>query len=224
MGWIGRSRSRTRLKFEVFSGVTPSIELMATSADALAAKPSARESSLDRSSTHALTFEEVYARGFPHVVRWIRALGGLDADFEDLAQETFVIVRRQLPKFDGTNLAGWLYRITQRTVRDYREGAWFRGAFRKRHEDTRIRRASIASDPSEVLEHRESIRVLSRLLTELSESHRAAFILFELEGYTGEEIAQLEDVPLNTVWSRLHHARKELCMLIAKARTEGRLP
>ena len=199
---------------------------MAISANALTAKPSVGESSSDRSSTHALRFEEVYARGFPHVIRWIRAFGGLDADVEDLAQETFVVVRRQLAKFDGTNLAGWLYRITQRTVRDYREGAWYRRALlRKRRDDTRPRKtaASSPSDPSELLEHRESIRVLSELLTKLSASHRTAFVLFEIEGYTGEEIAELEEIPLNTVWTRLHHARKELCMLIAQARTEGRL-
>lgn len=199
---------------------------MAISANALTAKPSVGESSSDRSRTHALRFEEVYARGFPHVIRWIRAFGGLDADVEDLAQETFVVVRRQLAKFDGTNLAGWLYRITQRTVRDYREGAWYRRALlRKRRDDTRPRKnaASSPSDPNELLEHRESIRVLSELLAELSASHRTAFVLFEIEGYTGEEIAELEEIPLNTVWTRLHHARKELCMLIARARTEGRL-
>jgi RNA polymerase sigma-70 factor, ECF subfamily len=202
------------------------LSLMSISADVMAAKPSQGEASSDRSKTHALTFEEVYAQGFPHVVRWIRAFGGLDADLEDLAQETFVVVRRQLAKFDGHNLAGWLYRITQRTVRDYREGAWFRRAWGNRHEDKRARRDTIAphSDPSEVLERREAIRFLTQLLAKISESHRTAFILFEIEGYTGEEIAQLEDVPLNTVWTRLHHARKEICMLIDQARAQGRLP
>jgi RNA polymerase sigma-70 factor (ECF subfamily) len=193
--------------------------------DVMAAKPSEGEASSDRSKTDALTFEEVYAQGFPHVVRWIRAFGGLDADLEDLAQETFVVVRRQLPKFDGTNLAGWLYRITQRTVKDYREGAWFRRALRKRDDDKHALRESVAPqpDPSQVLERREAIRVLTQLLAKISEAHRRAFILFEIEGYTGEEIAQLEDLPLNTVWSRLHHARKELYMLIDQARTQGRL-
>jgi RNA polymerase sigma-70 factor (ECF subfamily) len=193
----------------------------------MAAKPSeGGEASSDRSKTNALTFEEVYAQGFPHVVRWIRAFGGLDADLEDLAQETFVVVRRQLPKFDGKNLAGWLYRITQRTVRDYREGAWFRRAIARRNDDGRPRRESAAphADPSEVLERREALRFLTELLAKISQSHRTAFILFEIEGYTGEEIAELEDVPLGTVWTRLHHARKELCMLIDQARAQGRLP
>jgi len=113
------------------------LSLMSISADVMAAGPSDGDASSDRSTTNALTFEEVYAQGFPHVVRWIRAFGGFDADLEDLAQEIFVVVRRQLPKFDGKNLAGWLYRITQRTVRDYREGAWFRRAWADRHRDKR---------------------------------------------------------------------------------------
>jgi RNA polymerase sigma-70 factor, ECF subfamily len=203
----------------------PHLLLMSIS-DVMVAKPSEAGASSDRTKTNALTFEEVYARGFPHVVRWVRAFGGLDADLDDLAQETFVVVRRQLPKFDGKNLAGWLYRITQRTVRDYRERAWFRRALGRRHDDKRARRDAIAPqpDPSEVLEHREAVRLLTQLLAEISDSHRTAFILFEIEGYTGEEIAELEDVPLNTVWTRLHHARKELYGLIDQARREGRLP
>jgi RNA polymerase sigma-70 factor, ECF subfamily len=204
----------------------PHLLVMSISADVMAAKPSEGEASPERSTAKALTFEEVYAQGFPHVVRWIRAFGGLDADLDDLAQETFVVVRRQLAKFDGKNLAGWLYRITQRTVRDYRERAWFRRALGSRHDDRRAVRDSIAPqpDPSEQLERREAVRFLTQLLAKISEAQRTAFILFEIEGYTGEEIAQLEDIPLNTVWTRLHHARKELYMLIENARTQGRLP
>jgi RNA polymerase sigma-70 factor, ECF subfamily len=206
--------------------VRPHILLMSMAADVLVAKPAEGDAAADRSPAESLTFEEVYAQGFRHVVRWIRAFGGLDADLEDLAQETFVVVRRQLPKFDGNNLAGWLFRITQRTVRDYRERAWFRRRGGKPDDDGRTQQESTAPppDPSEVAERRESLRVLTQLLAKISESHRTAFILFEIEGYTGEEIAQLEDVPVNTVWTRLHHARKELYTLVAAARAEGRLP
>jgi RNA polymerase sigma-70 factor (ECF subfamily) len=210
---------------KLFRGDPHYLSLMSIS-DVMTAKPSEGEAASDRSKRNALTFEEVYAQGFPHVVRWVRAFGGLDADLDDLAQETFVVVRRQLPKFDGKNLRGWLYRITQRTVRDYREGAWFRRTLGRRHDDKRGKRNAIArqSDPSEILEHREGVRFLTQLLAKISDSHRTAFILFEIEGYTGEEIAELEDVPLNTVWSRLHHARKELYVLIDEARKQGRLP
>src|SRR5262245_37188554 len=74
----------------------------------------------------AFDLEAVYAQWFHEVCRWIRALGGLDADTTDLAQEVFIVVRRKLPEFDGRNLQSWLYGITRRTVRDYRRAAWFR--------------------------------------------------------------------------------------------------
>jgi len=70
-----------------------------------------------------LDFAAVYARWFHDVSHWARALGGPEADCEDLAQEVFLIVRRKLSDFDGRNLAGWLYRITARTVRDHRRRA-----------------------------------------------------------------------------------------------------
>jgi len=56
----------------------------------------------------------------------------------------------------------------------------------------------------------------------MTERRRTAFFLFEIEGYTGEEIAQLERISLNTVYSRLHHARREFMTLLAKA--EGMEP
>jgi len=44
------------------------------------------------------------------------------------------------------------------------------------------------------------------------------FVLFEIEGYTGEEIAGLQGIPVATVWTRLHHARRDLAVLVAAAR------
>jgi RNA polymerase sigma-70 factor (ECF subfamily) len=201
------------------------LPLMSMSADVIAAKATPGEATSEGSRTGALSFEDIYAQWFHDVSRWIRAFGGFDADLDDLAQEVFLIVRRQLPKFDGQNLGGWLYRITQRTVRDYRRRAWYRRVLARQHVDGRPERESTAPepDPSEMLERREAERFLVQILAKMTESRRTAFILFEIEGYTGEEIASLEEVPVNTVWTRLHHARKEFYMLIDRARTQGRL-
>jgi RNA polymerase sigma-70 factor (ECF subfamily) len=49
-----------------------------------------------------------------------------------------------------------------------------------------------------------------------------AFSLYEIEGYSGEEIAQLLDVPVATVWTRLHHARKEFLARVAELKEEER--
>ena len=54
------------------------------------------------------------------------------------------------------------------------------------------------------------------LLQKMNEDRRSAFVLFEVEGLSGEEIARIQSVPLNTVWTRLHHARKEFFALAAK--------
>ena len=172
-----------------------------------------------------LSFEEVYARWFHEVSRWARAFGGLDADLDDLTQEVFLVVRRKLAQFDGTNLSGWLYRIAQRTVRDYRRRAWFRSLLPGKSEPVSDREtAAPDKSPAEIFERREAERFLVQILGNMNESRRTAFVLFEIEGYSGEEIAALEGVPVNTVWTRLHHARKEFATLVGRAREEGRIP
>ena len=55
----------------------------------------------------------------------------------------------------------------------------------------------------------------------MSDVRRTTFILFEVEGYSGEEIAELQGIPLNTVWTRLHHARKEFLRLVSESAHAG---
>src|SRR5678815_2164726 len=79
-------------------------------------------------------FRAIYDAWFDDVTRWLYALGVPSSDTEDLAQEIFLVVRRKLAAFDGGNLAGWLYRITQLTVRDHRRRAWFKNLTQRRKE------------------------------------------------------------------------------------------
>jgi RNA polymerase sigma-70 factor, ECF subfamily len=180
--------------------------------------------SVDQGGTKPLRFEEVYAEWMDEICRWVRAFGGLDADLDDLAQEVFIVVRRKLPEFDGVNLAGWMYRITQRTVRDYRRRTWFRRFLFMRHSDPIEDQPSQLLTPAEWLERREAEHLLAEILKNMTERRRTAFILFEIEGYSGEEIAELENVSVNTVWTRLYHARKDFLSLIARAREKERTP
>ena len=73
---------------------------------------------------NSMDFHVIYERWFDEVSRWIRALGGPEADREDLVQDVFVVVHRRLPDFDGENLPGWLYRIARHRVRDFRRLSW----------------------------------------------------------------------------------------------------
>jgi RNA polymerase sigma-70 factor, ECF subfamily len=171
---------------------------------------------LPRPDTTRTDFRTIYDAWFDEVSRWIRALGGLDADRDDIVQEVFLVVRRRLPAFDGGNLAGWLYRITRRQVRDFGRRAWVTHIFTKR----RIAEPDVlphaGNNPVAALERKEEQRILHAILGKMQEARRSAFVLFEIEGLSGEEIASIQSVPLNTVWSRLHHARKEFFALAAK--------
>ncbi len=175
-------------------------------------------------SDHApLDFDRIYDAWYPEVVGWIRALGGPSADLEDLAQDVFVVVQRQLPNFDGRNLPGWLYRIAARTVSSHRRRAWFRKIFSRPKEVPLENLPDQELGPLEALERAESARLVERVLSELSDKRRRTFVLFELQGYSGEEIAILEQIPLATVWTRLHHARKDFAARLLQLRQrEGR--
>ncbi|MGD0674936.1 MAG: sigma-70 family RNA polymerase sigma factor [Polyangiaceae bacterium] len=165
-----------------------------------------------------VSFDEIYRTFFDDVCRWVRALGGPDADREDLVQDVFVIVHRRLGDFDGQNLAGWIYRITRHRVRDFRRLRWFRLFLSAPQADDSI--PGPASSPEQELGTKESEQLLTQLLSRLSESQRAAFVLFEIEGYSGEEIARLQHVPINTVWARIYKARAKLAAGAARLRRE----
>jgi RNA polymerase sigma-70 factor (ECF subfamily) len=161
-------------------------------------------------------FRAVYDGWFDEVSRWIRALGGPDADREDIVQEVFLVVRRRLPAFDGANLPAWLYRITRRQVRDFRRRAWVRHIFSKARVAEPDALPHAEASPAAALERKEKQRVLYALLLKMKEERRTTFVLFEVEGLSGEEIARIQGVPVNTVWTRLHHARKEFFALAAR--------
>jgi RNA polymerase sigma-70 factor, ECF subfamily len=163
-------------------------------------------------------FEDVYRTYFEDVRRWVRALGGPDGDRDDLVQDVFVIVHRRLRDFDGENLAGWLYQITRHRVRDFRRLRWFRLLLRGAEMHDGL--VSPSETPEASLNTKDKARLLTQLLSKVPEAQRAAFVLFEIEGYNGEEIARLQGVPINTVWARIHKARARLASKAARFRKD----
>lgn len=128
------------------------------------------------------------------------------SDLEDVFQEVFVVVHRKLASYDGdARLTTWLYGICRRVAADHR-----RRAFRRREEP----RAEVASGdahaatPEDDVARREAERMLDAVLETLSLDQRAVLTMFEIEGMPCAEIAALMDLPVGTVHSRLHHARK----------------
>ncbi|WP_438007627.1 sigma-70 family RNA polymerase sigma factor [Sorangium sp. So ce321] len=175
-------------------------------------------------SPRPLDFATLYDTWFDHVSRWLHALGAPEADNEDLAQEVFLVARRRLPDFDGRNVAGWLYCIASGKVRQHRRRRWFQLATLRGQAVDVDELPSLAAGPVALLETKDKKRLLDHLVSKMSEKRKLVFVLFEIEGYSGEEIAEILDVPINTVWTRLHHARKDFYELLSahkRAREDG---
>jgi RNA polymerase sigma-70 factor (ECF subfamily) len=185
-----------------------------------APRPSASPSVMgkDPRSDSDRRFEAIYDAHYRTVTGWIRYLCGRTADQEDLVQEVFVVVYRRLAAFDGHNVLGWLYRITTHQVRDYRCLTWIKHIFRWNMELS----DDIPSPdptPAAALELRERQQKLEHLLSKLSNTLRATFVLFEIAGYTAEEIAEMQSLPVNSVRARIHRARKAMTALLEPAST-----
>jgi RNA polymerase sigma-70 factor (ECF subfamily) len=174
-----------------------------------------RESGV-RASSAPLSFDRVYIDHFQHVLRWARALGGLEADLDDLTQEVFMVVRRKLDGYVGPSMHAWLYGITRKTVSDYRRRAFMRRMLSGLTRSLESAPTALRSRESDPAERWEAQQIVRQVLGKMSTLRRTAFVLFEVEGYSGEEIAELEQIPVATVYTRLHHARHDFLRFTAE--------
>ena len=161
-----------------------------------------------------LDFSAIYARHFPDVCRWVTAFGCASSEVEDIAQEVFLVVRRRLPTVSPSNVSGWIYRIARNISAEHRRRRWFRSLFKRSDQDLELIE-SPSDGPSDLLQRQQAEHLFRKILARMTPKRRAAFYLFEVEGYTGQELAELEGVPLKTIYTRLHHARRDFSALIA---------
>jgi RNA polymerase sigma-70 factor (ECF subfamily) len=142
------------------------------------------------------------------------------SDAEDLVQETYLKAYRGFGGFqEGTNLKAWLYKILTNTfINNYR-------AKKRRPEESDVEdveelylyrrlgggQAEIAgrSAEDELLDHLTESEIKDALEA-LPEQFRIAVLLGDVEGFSYKEIADILDIPIGTVMSRLHRGRKAL--------------
>src|SRR5260370_5148140 len=157
-----------------------------------------------------LTFEDVYRTYFRFVWRTLAMFGVREADRMDVAQNTFIVVHRQLARFEGrAQLTTWLFAICRLVAMDYRRSAPVRREVVVDFNEF----ALDGAQPETAFEHldrQDVLRLLDATLEKLPEGRRAVFLLYVLEEMSGEEIAAFLEIPLGTVRSRLRVARKRL--------------
>jgi RNA polymerase sigma-70 factor (ECF subfamily) len=145
----------------------------------------------------------------------LQRLGVQPSDLDDVAQDVFVIVHRRLDTFDRrSRVTTWLFGICMRVAANYRRRRrWTRELLSGSAEDERPALLLAADD---VLVRREEREIAERALDRLDVAKRAIFVMFEIESLSCLEIAELMNVPIGTVYSRLHCARRQLAKTIAR--------
>jgi RNA polymerase sigma-70 factor (ECF subfamily) len=161
-------------------------------------------------SREAPEFSEFYRQHFDFVWCSLSRLGVPSAELPDAVQEVFLVASRRYQELDfSSRLTTWLYATCLRVASDRRR------KLKSRREVSYPEQAGdlgeTASDQSEA----ELERLLATALDTLSLEQRAVFTLFELDGLTGEAIAELLELPLGTVFSRLRLARQRFRMALA---------
>lgn len=147
---------------------------------------------------------ELYDRYSEPLRRFVaRATSGAE-DVDDLVHATFLTATQVAERYDGRACCRpWLIGIAAQLVRRRRHalGRWFA----LRTALSSVRSSSI--DPRPAL---HTQRDLERALERLSELKRITFLMAEVERLSCDEIAEVLGVPVGTVWTRLHAARREL--------------
>lgn len=146
---------------------------------------------------------DIYDRHAPALLAFaVRIVGRTDS--EDVLQTTFERVVRIARSYDGRgeSARSWLFGVMARVAQERRRSvARFARAMLRLEE--RTPRAFEASRHVERL-------AIEKALERVKPQKRIVLVLADVEGYTAEQIAEMLGVPVGTVWTRLHHARKEL--------------
>lgn len=161
----------------------------------------------------AAVFEEIVRAHQGRIATLCRYLLGNAADAEDATQDVFIKAFKGLPDFrPEASLYTWLYRIAVNTCIDRRRKPYFLSLFTSDDSDDGGVGAvpSAAPSPEKLVEARQTSIQIQDALKKLSPKLRAAIVLKEIEGLAYEQIAEVLEISLGTVKSRISRAREEL--------------
>ncbi len=136
---------------------------------------------------------------------------GNEHDALDVVQDAMIKAFAGLHDFDGRcGFRTWLLRIVQNTALDWgrkrkRQAIVFRSEAASQSDEF-----AVAVDPAGRIHQQELRQILDRALDHLSPSLRTTFVLHAELGLSYKEIAETQDVPIGTVMSRIHAAKKKL--------------
>jgi RNA polymerase sigma-70 factor (ECF subfamily) len=177
---------------------------------------------LDSSDTVAKSAEvdvraavtEIYEAHFEDARRWLASLGMREADRDDAVHETFLVVYRKYAGFEGrSKLTTWLFSICMRVASDHRRRAHVR---RERGGDAMPEMVDPRSLPDDAASESQARDIMFKALEELDAAKHAVFVLYEIEGLSAPEIAELMNCSHKTIYTRLYAARRHFREAVAR--------
>ncbi len=146
-----------------------------------------------------MDFDNIYEEYFDRVYYKVLSVVKNDDDAEDICQETFISVYKNLSKFrEESNIYTWIYRIAINKTYDF---------FKKRKLEFEIN-DDVLSLPEDI--NFDTKVILQEKLKLISEKEREIVILKDIYGYKLKEIAEMKSMNLSTVKSVYYKALKDM--------------
>ena len=164
------------------------------------------------SNGHISALGVLYDRYQSTVSSFVRRATNDSSDAEDVVHATFMTAAKAAGNFDGRqSCRPWLVGIAARLLHRRKRGLsrWARAL-----RELTVREGERYTDPHRELSARDEVQRLSEALERLTEPKRVVLLLAEGEGLSSEDIAAALQIPVGTVWTRLHHARRDLRRLL----------
>lgn len=167
-------------------------------------------------SHEAVDIGEAYQKHAPFIARVIEKLTGSGPHVDDILQDTFIIAYKKREQFEGRSaLRTWLYGITKNLCMHHKRGL---ARFLNFKEKLQSIPSADSPSPHKTLEVSRELELAESVITSMSFKQREVFVLYELEEMEGPEIAELLNIPIGTVWTRLHKARQVFQARLEKQR------
>jgi RNA polymerase sigma-70 factor (ECF subfamily) len=179
---------------------------------------------VEGAAPETMTEEEIFRKYAPRIYSLARRMLGNNADAEDVTQDVFVKVLRNLPMFRGeAAFSTWLYRIAVNTALNYRRKKAKRKTYSvaepfwefAENGDHRNPVRRWAPDPEQLTLDREAHQMIEKAIGQLPELYRDAYLLADVEGLSNADIAEILELSAAAVKSRLHRARLLMRNLLA---------
>jgi RNA polymerase sigma-70 factor (ECF subfamily) len=162
-------------------------------------------------------FETIYQRHSASLFNLAYRMVGNASDAEDLLQEIFLVAYNKLSTYQGqAALSTWLYRVATNRCLDY-----LRSRANRNLSKTDSLDAKPAPLPAPPRESTLARLDLERCIAELPDSYRAAFLLYDVEGFDHREVAEMLGIAEGTSKSLVHKARHKIRDYLGKGRKGG---